>query len=160
INPLGITGTTVYDPSTGLVYAVAETTGFHHVLAGIDITDGTVRFRRDIPTPDGQPRFDQQPAALTAGPGRVDVAFRGMFGACGPYRGSVGGVPASGKGALVSYRVPTARLGGIWAAGGPLVGPDGTIYVSVGNGAATRPPFDGSDSVTALSPQLQRTGIF
>src|SRR5690242_344096 len=35
VNPLGITGTMVYDPATGLVYAVAETTGFHHVLAGI-----------------------------------------------------------------------------------------------------------------------------
>src|SRR5262249_26891136 len=48
INPLGITGTMVYDPATGLVYAAA-TTGFRHVLAGIDITDGQVRFRRDIP---------------------------------------------------------------------------------------------------------------
>src|SRR6516165_5050244 len=46
VDPLGITGTTVYDPSTGLVYAVAETTGFRHVLAGTDITDGQVRFRR------------------------------------------------------------------------------------------------------------------
>jgi hypothetical protein len=48
----------------------------------------------------------------------------------------------------------------MWAAGGPVVGPDGTIYVSAGNGAATAPPFDGSDSVTALTPGLRRTGIF
>ena len=160
IDPLGITGTTVYDPSTGLVYAVGETTGFHHVLAGIDITNGKVRFRRDIPTPDGQPRFDQQRAALTVERGRVYVAFGGLFGDCGPYRGSVVGVPASGQGPMVAYRVPTARRGGIWASGGPVVGPDGTIYVGVGNGAAIRPPFDGSDSVTALSPRLKRTGIF
>ena len=38
IDPLGITGTTVYDPATRMVYAVAETTGFHHVLAGSQVT--------------------------------------------------------------------------------------------------------------------------
>ena len=160
VDPLGITGTTVYDPSTGLVYTVAETTGFHHILAGIDIASGQVRFRRDIPAPDGHPRFDQQWAALTVERGRVYVAFGGLFGDCGPYRGSVVGIPASGKGAPVTYLVPTAREGGIWPAGGPVIGPDGTIYVSVGNGAATRPPFDGGDSVTALTPGLRRTGIF
>jgi len=48
----------------------------------------------------------------------------------------------------------------MWAAGGPVIGPDGTIYVSAGNGAATSPPFDGSDSVTSLTPRLHRTGIF
>ena len=160
INPLGITGTPVYDPSTRLVYAVAETTGFGHVLAGVDITNGHVRFRRDIPTPDGHPRFDQQRAALAFEGGRVYVAFGGLLGDCGPYRGSVVGIPASGAGALVSYLVPTAREGGIWAAGGPVIGPGGTIYVGVGNGAAIRPPFDGSDSVTALTPSLHRTAIF
>jgi outer membrane protein assembly factor BamB len=48
----------------------------------------------------------------------------------------------------------------MWGAGGPVVGPDGTIYVGVGNGAATAPPFDGSDSITALTPLLKRVGIF
>jgi outer membrane protein assembly factor BamB len=32
--------------------------------------------------------------------------------------------------------------------------------VSVGNGAATETRYDGSNSVTALTPALQRTGIF
>ena len=160
INPLGITGTPVYDPATGLVYAVAETTGLHHVLAGIDISSGHVRFRRDIPAPDGHPRFDKQWSALTVERGRVYAAFGGFFGDCGPYRGSVVGIPASGTGALVSYLMPTAREGGIWAAGGPVIGPDGTIYVSTGNGAATAPPFDGGDSVISLTPLLRRTGIF
>jgi polyvinyl alcohol dehydrogenase (cytochrome) len=160
IDPLGITGTPVYDPATGLVYAVAETTGFRHVLAGIAVHNGAVRFRRNIPTPDGHPVADQQRAALTLDQGRVYVAFGGLEGDCGPYRGSVAGIPVSGHGAMVSYAVPTAREGGIWGAGGPVVAPDGTIYVSVGNGAALAPPFDGSDSVTALSPLLRRTGLF
>jgi hypothetical protein len=124
------------------------------------VTSGTVRFRRDIPAPDGNPRFDQQRPALALDRGRVFVAFGGLDGDCGPYRGSVVGIPASGRGSLVSYVVPTARQAGIWAAGGPVVGPDGTIYVGVGNGAATAPPFDDSDSITALTPGLRRTGIF
>jgi putative pyrroloquinoline-quinone binding quinoprotein len=160
IDPLGITGTMVYDPATRLVYAVAETTGFHHVLAGITVPGGKPAFQREVPAPDGQPRYDQQRAALALDRGRVYVAFGGLDGDCGPYQGSISGVPASGPGPIVSYKVPTAREAGMWATGGPVVGPDGTIYVSVGNGAATAPPYDGSDSVTALTPALRRTGIF
>ena len=118
IDPLGITGTPVYDPATGLVYAVAETTGFHHMLAGIAARGGKLRFKRNIPTPDGHPRADQQRAALALDRSRVYVAFGGLAGDCGPYRGSVVGVPVSGRGALVSYRVPTAREAGIWAGAG------------------------------------------
>jgi outer membrane protein assembly factor BamB len=160
IDPLGITGTTVYDPATGLVYAVAETTGYHHVLVGVSVASGRVAFRRDIPTPDGQPRYDQQRAALALAGGRVYIAFGGLLGDCGPYRGSVVGAPASGRGPLISYLVPTAREGGIWAAGGLATGSGGTLYAGVGNGAATGGAFDDSDSVTALSPQLRRTDIF
>jgi polyvinyl alcohol dehydrogenase (cytochrome) len=160
IDPLGITGTAVYDPATRLVYAVAEVTGFRHVLAAITVPGGKLAFKRDVPAPDGQPRYDQQRAALALDRGRVYVAFGGLDGDCGPYQGSINGVPASGQGPIVSYKVPTAREAGMWAAGGPAAGPDGTIYVSAGNGAATAPPFDGSDSVTALTPGLRRTGIF
>jgi polyvinyl alcohol dehydrogenase (cytochrome) len=160
IDPLGITGTTVYDPATRMVYAVAETTGFRHVLAAITVPGGKLAFTRNVPTPDGHPRYDQQRAALALDQGRIYVAFGGLFGDCGPYQGSVNGIPASGRGPMVSYRIPTAREGGIWAPGGPVVGPAGTIYVSAGNGAATAPPWDGSDSVTALTPGLRLTGIF
>ena len=160
IDPLGITGTPVYDPATKLVYAVAETVGYHHVLVGVSVTSGRIAVRRDIPAPDGQPRFDQQRAALTLAGGRVYVAFGGLYGDCGPYRGSIVGVPASGSGPLISYLVPTAREGGIWSAGGLPVGRGGTLYAGVGNGAATGGAYDDSDSVTALSPGLRRTGIF
>lgn len=158
IDPLGITGTPVYDPVTRLVYAVAETSGYHHVLVGVTTT-GHVAFRRDIPSPDGQPQFDQQRAALALAGGRVYIAFGGLDGDCGPYRGSLVGAPATGHGPLISYLVPTARQGGIWAPGGPVVS-RGTVYVSVGNGAATTGAFDGSDSVVALSVSLRQTGVF
>jgi len=160
IDPLGITGTPVYRPATGLVYAVTQTTGSRHFLVGIDVGSGKVRIRRVIPAPDRQRRYDQQRAALALANGRVYVAFGGHDGDCGPYIGSVVAIPASGRGRMRSYRVPAAREAGIWATGGPVVGPDGTLYVSVGNGAATRSPFDGSDSVTALFPGLHRRDLF
>jgi outer membrane protein assembly factor BamB len=158
IDPLGITGTPAYDPGTGLVYAVAEETGFRHVLYGFSLT-GRVKLTRNLPAPDGEPRYDQQRPALTIAAGRVYVAFGGLEGDCGPYTGSVIGVPASGSGPLISYRVPT-RQGAIWGTGGLVLGPGGTLYTSVGNGAATSGRYDGSDSVIALSPELHRTGLF
>ncbi len=160
IDPLGITGTPVYDAANGLVYAVAETIGYHHVLIGLSATDGTVQVERDIPTPDGQPRYDQQRPGLAIEDGRVYVTFGGLDGDCGPYRGSVVGIPVSGSGSIVSYVVPTAREGAIWGTAGPVIGPDGTLYVSVGNGSVSSTKFDGSDSVTALSPALRPVGIF
>ena len=160
IDPLGITGTPVYDQGNGLVYAVAETSGYHHVLVGVSVASGAVRVERDIPAPDGQPQYDQQRPALAIEDGRVYVAFGGLYGDCGPYRGSVVGVPLSGGGPIISYVVPTAREGAIWGTAGPVTGPGGTLYVSVGNGSVSSTQFDGSDSVTALSPALHRTGIF
>jgi outer membrane protein assembly factor BamB len=160
IDPLGITGTPVYDAGNGLVYAVAETSGYHHVLLGVSVSSGALEVERDIPTPDGQPRYDQQRPALAIEDGRVYVAFGGLYGDCGPYRGSVVGIPLGGSGPLVSYLVPTSREGAVWGTAGPVTGPSGTLYVSVGNGSVTSTTFDGSDSVTALSPALKQVGIF
>jgi outer membrane protein assembly factor BamB len=160
LNPLGITSTGVYDPQTGLVYFVAQSGTSEHVLVGLDPATGAVMVRQDVPSPDRQPYYDQQRGALALEDGYVYVVFGGHYGDCGPYIGSVVGMPATGHGTIYSYLVPTAKQGGIWAAGGPVVGPDGTIYVSTGNGAPTQGPYDGSDSVTALTPQLQQIGIF
>jgi polyvinyl alcohol dehydrogenase (cytochrome) len=152
IDPLGITGTPVYDQGNGLVYAVAETTGYHHVLFGLAVSNGTVKVERDIPAPDGHPRNDQQRPALTIAGGRVYVAFGGLAGDCEQYIGSVVGIPLSGGGKLVSWHTPTSREGALWGTGGPVIGPGGDLWVSTGNGATTIPgrPYDGSDSVVRL----------
>jgi outer membrane protein assembly factor BamB len=160
VSPLGITSTGVYDPQTGLAYFVAQSGGSEHVLVGIDPATGAIEVRQDVPSPDHQPFYDQQRGALALEGGDVYVVFGGHYGDCGPYIGSVVAMPASGHGSIVSYLVPTSQHGGIWASGGPTVGPDGTIYVSVGNGATSETGYDGSNSVTALTPSLQRTGIF
>jgi outer membrane protein assembly factor BamB len=159
IDPLGITGTPVYDQATGLVYAVAEETGFRHVLYGFTLS-GQVKIDRNLPAPDGKPLYDQQRPALAVAAGRVYVAFGGLDGDCGPYIGSVVGVPVSGRGALISYRVPTTREGAIWGTGNLVLGPKGTMYVSVGNGAATGGKYDGSDSVLELTTGLRRAAFF
>jgi len=160
ISPLGITSTGVYDPQTGLAYFVAQNGASEHVLVGLDPATGTIRVRQDVPSPDHQPFYDQQRGALALDGGYIDVVFGGHYGDCGPYIGSVVAMPASGQGPVRTFTIPTSEQGGIWAPGGPVVGPDGTIYVSAGNGAASETQYDGSDSVTALTPALQRTGIF
>lgn len=160
LNPLGITSTGLYDPQTGLAYFVAQSGTSQHVLVGLNPASGAVAVRENVPSADHQPFYDQQRGALAAEDGYVYVVFGGHYGDCGPYIGSVVGMPVSGHGTVYSYLVPTAKQGGIWAPGGPVIGPDGAIYVSTGNGAPGAAAFDGSDSVTALTPQLKQIGIF
>jgi polyvinyl alcohol dehydrogenase (cytochrome) len=160
VNPLGITSTPIYDPQTRLVYVVAQNGRTGHLLVALRVSGGRVAFSRNVPAPDHKPFYDQQRGALALTDGHIYVVFGGHYGDCGPYIGSVVAMPASGRGAIWSYRVPTRAEGGIWATGGPVVSKSGTVYVAVGNGAATRPPYDGSDSVLALTPRLKRTGFF
>ena len=150
IDPLGITGTPVYDPASGLVFAVAETTGGTHLLAGVSLATGEMKVRREIEPPHGTPIATQQRPALTLYGGRVYIAFGGLNGDCADYIGAVVSVAASGLGAVDSYSVPTSREGGIWATGGPVVAGN-RLLVSVGNGASTS-SYDDSDSVTAPHP--------
>ncbi|WP_431677142.1 PQQ-binding-like beta-propeller repeat protein [Kitasatospora sp. KL5] len=159
IDPLGITGTPVYDPDTGRVFAVAELAGGKHLLAGLDARTGALAVQREVEPPKGDPVAHQQRAALALWNGRVVVAFGGLFGDCGDYVGSVVSVPTSGAGTVLSYAVPTAREGGIWASGGPVVDGD-RLLVAVGNGESVGGSYDGSDSVVALSPELRRLDFF
>jgi polyvinyl alcohol dehydrogenase (cytochrome) len=163
IFPLGITGTPIYDAGNGLVYAVAEVTGYHHLLVALDAKTGAVTLRRDLdnPTTGNQPAYNQQRPGLAIAQGRVYATFGGLFGDCGAYQGSVVSAPLTGNGPLARWVVPTSREGAIWGPSGPVVGPDGNLWVSVGNGAAEgSAAYDGSDSVTELSPALRRVAFF
>lgn len=160
IDPLGITGTPVYDPQTGLVYAVAEIQGPAHVLFGVAITNGQVKVRRVIDPPGIDPRTYQQRPALALSGGRVYIAFGGLYGDCGDYRGLVVGLSTDGAGSLLIYQVPTTREGGIWEPAGPTIDAQGNLYVSVGNGAATGGTWDHTDSVLKLSPSLHLEDAF
>src|SRR5262249_40265670 len=94
IDPLGITGTPVYDPATGLVFAVGEVKGAAggptHILVGVEARTGQVRVRRSADPPGMQePAAHQQRAALTISGGLVYIAYGGLFGDCGNYYGRV-----------------------------------------------------------------------
>jgi outer membrane protein assembly factor BamB len=164
IFPLGITGTPVYDAGNGLVYAVAEVAGYHHMLVALDATTGALRVRRDLdsPTTANQPAYNQQRPALAIDDGRVYASFGGLSGDCGAYQGGVVSAPLTGNGPLTSWHTPTSREGAVWGPGGPVVDQNGDLWISNGNGAAesTADPYDGSDSVTELSPALRRLGYF
>ncbi|HEY0753387.1 MAG TPA: PQQ-binding-like beta-propeller repeat protein [Ktedonobacteraceae bacterium] len=155
VDPLGITGTPVYDPVTGLVFAVAEISGPAHLLLGLDVTTGKVKVRRVADISGMDPTTHQQRAALALRNGMVYIAYGGLYGDCGDYRGTVVAARTDGTGSLLSFRVPTTREGGIWAASGPAIDSQGNIYVAVGNGEATGGNWDHSDSILRLSPTLK-----
>ena len=155
VDPLGITGTPVYDPQTGLAFAVAEIQGPAHILVGVDVKTGEVKVRRIVDPPGANVQTQQQRAALALYEGRVYVAFGGLYGDCGDYHGLVVASRTDGMGTLLTYQVPSPREAGIWAPPGPVIDGQGNLYVSVGNGAVTQGSWDHSDSVLRLSPTLQ-----
>jgi outer membrane protein assembly factor BamB len=154
IDPLGITGTPVYDPQAGLVFAVAEIAGPAHLLVGLDVHTGQVKVRRLVDPPGSDPLVEQQRGALALAGGRIYVAFGGLYGDCGDYHGLVVAARADGTGPLLTYQVPSTREAGIWATPGPVMDDQGNLYVAVGNGAATGGGWDHSDAVLRLSPTL------
>lgn len=162
IDPLGATGTPAYDARTGSLFVAAETRGGKHTLWSLDVTDGAPRWQRGLDTQaDRNRRAEQQRAALLVVDGRVLTAFGGLAGDCDDYVGYVTSVPADGTGPTYSYAVPTAREAGIWATPGPVLGPNGLVYVAAGNGAELHGEWDLSDSVTALDPvRLRRSSVF
>lgn len=153
--PLGITGTPVYDPTTKLVFAVAEVTGPKHILVGLDIQTGAIKLQQNADLPNMDPRVHQQRAALALYNNIIYIAYGGLSGDCGNYIGMVIGIPTNGQGQVISYRIPTNREGGIWATPGPVIDANGDIFIAVGNGEATNGAWDHSDSVLRLSSTLQ-----
>jgi outer membrane protein assembly factor BamB len=160
IDPLGITGTPVYDPMTSLVFAVAEVSGPAHILVGVDVTTGRMKVRRLVDTNGMDPRAHQQRSALTLANGMVYFSYGGLDGDCSDYIGRVIASRTDGQGPLLVYRVPTPREGGIWDPPGASVDAAGNLYVSVGNGAITQGQWDHSDSILKLSPTLQLEDAF
>lgn len=160
INPSGITGTPVIDTENGVIYVVAFLSdGPHHQLFALDLADGTVQWDRAIDPPDLSPKVEQQRGALTLTEGMVYVPFGGLAGDCGAYKGAVVGVPADGTGELISYIVPTERMGGIWNPTGVPVDAEGNLWVATGN-TASRSTFDYGNAVLRMSPDLKWLDYF
>ena len=134
IVPLGITGAPVYDPASHVVYAVAEDASAHHVLYGLDATDGHTVSHVTIDPPVGDRDFLQQRSALTLWHGHVFAAFGGLFGDCGTYTGAVASVDTASE-SVNWFEASSSGRGGMWAPGAAAVGTD-RLYFSIGNGDA------------------------
>jgi outer membrane protein assembly factor BamB len=161
---VGVTSTMVIDPATGTVYASAETEAngaVGHQVFAVSLSTHRTLWSRDVDQPGWTAAAQLQRIALALSGGHVLVGFGGNYGDCGAYHGWVVGVPASGTGPLLAYRVPTAREGAIWAPAGVTVDAAGDIYVATGNGSAgAGQPFDHGDAVIRLSPTLTELSYF
>jgi len=160
INPSGITGTPVVDPSSNTLFVVAFlAAGTHHELFALDLANGSTRWHRPIDPPGLAGRVEQERGAATIANGRVYVPFGGLFGDCGPYKGAVVSSGLDGQGDLTTFTVPTNREAGIWHPGGPAVDANGGLWVSTGNSESSG-NFDYGNAVVHLSPQLQAVDYF
>ncbi len=167
---VGIVGTPVIDPATGVLYAVADTwngTQAQHVLEGFRIGNGEKVLSTVVDPPGSDPKAILQRTALNLSGSNVVFGFGGNDGDCSDYKGAVVSVPESG--AAPSYwqvpiAAPSSSGGAVWSTGGPAVDASGTVYASTGN---PDPPsgqeattYDYSDSVVQLNPALGLVGHF
>jgi len=160
IDPSGITGTPVIDVATGTLYVVAFVMPApEHELFALSVANGSVRSEVPVDPPGVSATVEQQRGALALANGLVYVPFGGLYGDCGAYHGFVEGVPTAGTGSILSYQVPTQREGAIWGPAGMAVAPNGSLYVSTGNGASTS-TFDFGDAVVELTPALHEVDYF
>jgi outer membrane protein assembly factor BamB len=162
IDPLGITGTPAYDPTTGSVFVVAETDGGHHTLWALNAKTGHKMWHRTLDVlPHRNRKAEQERSAVLVEHGRVVVSFGGLAGDCDNYVGYVTSTPVDGTGHTFHYAVPTEREAGMWAPPGPVLGRNGHVYVASGNGAELHGRWDKSDSVTELTAKkLKRVSVF
>jgi outer membrane protein assembly factor BamB len=160
IDPSGITGTPVVDVSSGTLFVVAFLkAGPNHELFALDLATGAIRWHRTVDPPGLSPLVEQQRGALALTGGRVYVAFGGLYGDIGEYKGAVVSASTDGSGELTSYVVPTSRMAGIWNPSGPVVASDGDLWVVTGN-SESQGSFDFGNAVVRLSPELSVLDYF
>jgi hypothetical protein len=128
-------------------------------LFAISPTTGRIVFRRGLDQPGWSPAAQLQRTALGLANGRVLVGFGGNYGDCGDYNGYLMGVPATGSGPTLVYKVRTAREGAIWAPSGVSVDAADNIYFATGNGSSFT-VRDAGDSVIKLDRSFKEVGYF
>ena len=155
IDPLGITGTPVYDAATQRVFAVttaASGSSLTHVLWGLDVSSGRTEVRTTVDVAGQDPLVENQRGALALSRGRVLIPYGGHAGDCGNYHGYLVSLTTGGADKR-SYRTGTQREAGMWQTAGPAVNTStGTAYVVSGNGSATTGAWDGGNAVSAVNP--------
>lgn len=169
---VGVVGTPVIDPGTGVIYAVADTWDAaakeaHHVLVGLALAGGEQVLRTPVDPPGADPKALLQRTALNLDAGHVVFGFGGNDGDCGEYRGAVVSVGEDGSPASfwqTPIALPSKSGGAVWATSGPAVDGEGHIFAATGNpnppSGQTASTYDYSDSVVELSPSLALQGAF
>ena len=151
INPLGITGTPVYDATTNHVFLVAKHGGWcaTNCMPGCRVRSCGVEHERR-PTRCERPGM-QQRGALAIADNRVWVSYGAQAGDCGNYKGRVVGVPLDCGSNVIFYSPPTRRGGGIWARTVQPWTPPDTCWSRPANGAVF--PLDAYEH-TNSAPEL------
>lgn len=165
---VGITGTPVIDEARGEIFAVADESAggtISHHLVGLNIFTGVVLLDQVVDPPGSTPSAQLQRTGLNLSNGNVVFGFGGNDGDCGSYHGWIVAVPEGG-GTQSNYEIDSAsgqREGAVWMGGAaPEVDGSGNIWAAAGNGSVTSAsgPYDFSDSVFELSPQLALKQFF
>jgi hypothetical protein len=173
INPLGITGTPVIDPTSRTIYFDAMTSvggAPTHVIHAVSLDSGAEQtgwpaggVNVDMYVTGFTSRTQNQRGALTLLNDVLYVPYGGLDGDCGTYFGYVMGFPVHNPTAVTVFSVgamfPTgsaaatgATRGGIWAVGGVAASPDGTsMFVSTGNTSGNATVWSGGEAVLRLA---------
>jgi outer membrane protein assembly factor BamB len=162
IDPLGITGTPIYDAGAGHVLVVAELGGdVRHELFALDRTTGATAWSVSVDLPGVSARDMQQRGALAITGGKVWVPYGAQAGDCGDYKGRVVGVPLDGGAGIVSYTPPTKRGGGMWNPAGLTVLRGGDLLAVSANGAGfPGDAYDHTNTVLRLTPAAKLVDSF
>jgi hypothetical protein len=180
---VGITGTPVIDPATGIMYVVSKSvnatgTVFYQRLHAIDLASGLekkgspVNISATYPTDAGgtvtfSAQQENQRAGLTFTAGTVYIAWAAHEDT-DPWYGWVMGYTYNGSTftqASVLNVEPNMGQGGIWMSGGaPSVDSNGHLYLITGNGtfdATNTSGFqdDYGDSFLQLTPGIGAAGL-
>jgi hypothetical protein len=171
-DPMGITSTPAIDTTTNVVYVVGEILGLGQIptwqLVGLDVYTGRQVMSATVTPPGADPFIQFQRPALALANGRVYVGF-GSISVCDDLDGSlfhgylvsVSETPGAAATDLKSFQ--TTHItdgGGVWASGGPAVGPDGIVYIATGNRGPDSVAGEYGDSVVALGPLLHVKDYF
>lgn len=143
INPLGITGTPVIDPTMRAVFLDVMTTPDdgttkQHLIYAISLDDGSVipGWPVDVNTLSfGDLPFDStvqnQRGALLLNSGVLYVPYGGHFGDCGTYHGWVVAIPENDPTTPKAWATDGVKAG-IWAVGG-LATDGNSVFAATGN---------------------------
>jgi outer membrane protein assembly factor BamB len=162
INPMGLTGTPVIDPTTGIVYLEAyiqTSAGPRHQVFGLSVATGALASGWPVDVANGLTgrTFANKPqgqrSALSLLNGNLYVPYAGHYGDCSTYNGMVVGVTLASPHVFGAWSTSVAG-GGSWGQSG--IAFDGTdMFVTTGNTfTAPTTAWGGGEAVIRLPQSL------